>query len=158
VVGLITRKDLMPFKMQERLESLLDQTVTLSSDAECVLNSGAAKRSLDSGKGSYYDDKRARSSDALSSRSSCADKSVRTSDAVSTYSDDVTIPAITQTLSTGKLALYGHEEEDEVRSTSSVGSDVEGSVPDLSDTVSLSQIVVTVSPPSDDTPSSEILP
>jgi len=34
VVGLITRKDVMPFKMQERLESLLDQTTTLNPDIE----------------------------------------------------------------------------------------------------------------------------
>jgi len=147
VVGIITRKDLMPFKMQERLEKLLEQTTALNnSDAQFVLHSNLQqKRSIDS-----TDLRPNRSPDGNSNRSSLADKSVpSTFDAVSTYSGDV-LPAVTyrKASSASKSTLFGHQEKGDIYSTASA-TEVEDSDPDHSDPGTLSQIVVTVSPPSE---------
>jgi len=130
VVGLITRKDLMPFKMQERLESLLDQTAILSPDLEFGFNNDEQKKSVDSGKGSSYSDKPPRLS----------------TDTISNNSVDVSISAIVKTSSETKIS-YEKEEEGEVQSNAPTGS-----FGDDCDSVSetRSQIVVFVSPPDDD--------
>ena len=148
VVGIITRKDLMPFKMQERLEALLEQNTTLTPDAEYELNGEVPKDSADSRKGSS---KRARS---------------RSSDAISNHSGDVTPPILSRTssINTNKVALSGKEDDthsiqSSVRSSShsisSAATEVCDNDPERSDGATLTQIVVTVSPPSDDTPDSE---
>ena len=149
VVGIITRKDLMPFNMQERLEKLLEQNTSLNTDAEFVLNSDVSKHSTDSGKGSCCDGKPGRLSDALSIHSSLGDKSIKAFDAISNYSGDV-LPAVTyrKTSTASKSTLYGHQERDEMYSTTSA-TEVEDSDPDQND-LGTPQIVVTISPPADD--------
>jgi len=67
VVGIITRKDLMPFNMQERLESLLEQTTT-DDDGKNGANSDTRRKSADSARGpcdeeSYADEKTPTSAD-----------------------------------------------------------------------------------------------
>ena len=143
VVGIITRKDLLPFKMQERLESLLELTITLNTDIECELNGDVPvpKQSLDSGKGSSFGFKQTRSADAIS-----------------TLSGDVALPAITRASSASKLTHYGQEEKGETYSITSVATSAEDSDSDPNDSVILSQIVVTVSPPADDTSSPKTEP
>jgi len=149
VVGIITRKDLMPFNMEERLEKLLEHSTTLNPDAEFVLNSDMSKQSMDSEKGSCYDEKPVRLSDVLSIHSSLGDKSIKTFDAISNYSGDV-LPAVTyrKTSTASKSTLYGHQERDEMYSTTSA-TEVEDSDPDHHD-LGTPQIVVTISPPADD--------
>ena len=48
VVGLITRKDLMPFKMQERLESLVEMTATVNADGKYEASYNDRRKSADS--------------------------------------------------------------------------------------------------------------
>jgi len=136
VVGLITRKDLLPFKMQERLESLLEQTTTLSPELEFAAATGhVINKSVDSGKGSSCSEKQRRRT--------------RTPDAISNQSADFTLPAITRSSSAAKMSLNGLDDDDEVHSITSAAADIDKD--DLGDgSGTLSQIVVTISPPDDD--------
>jgi len=107
VVGLITRKDLMPFKMQERLETLLDQTTTLHEDPEFGANGDVVqKKSMDSGKGSCYDtyEKLHRPSDSSYNLSA----------------DGIFLPAITKVSTANRMCLNELDERDDVQSTTSV--------------------------------------
>jgi len=136
VVGLITRKDVMPFKMQERLESLLEQTTTLNPDPEFGFKPDEQKTSVDSGKGSSYGDK-----PVVSARLSN----------VSYQSVDTAFPAITKTLSGSNISKIGPEEDGDTQSTASAAAtDAEvGDVCPDSDSLPPA-VLVTISPPEDD--------
>jgi len=148
VVGIITRKDLMPFRMQERLETLLEQTTTLAAETQFELNGDIPKHLLDSGKGSTYSTRasRTRSSDGISNQSG----SVRS----------VTLPAVTRSSSMNKISLSGGLDKDDdthsinsihsLQSISSAASEPSDKDPDQTDAVSMTHIVVTVSPPVED--------
>jgi len=163
----------MPFKMQERLETLLEQTTTLCPDLEVGLNGDVPIKSTDSGKGSSCSDKPARSSDTISNSSFAVNIRSRSSDAISSHyysankrsaafdtgscsSGDVSLPAITRSSSVNKLTLsWRGDDKDEVQSTTSTAvstaTEVEDSEPEPSESGVPTQIVVTVSPPADDT-------
>jgi len=149
VVGIITRKDLMPFRMQERLEVLLEQTTTLNADTEFELNGDVPKASMDSGKGSSYSNNKVHR--------------VRSSDAISNQSSEISLPALTRSSSMKKVSL--NEKEDDANSVRSIHSirsfssaattSVEDGDPSQSDGIASTPIVVTVSPPDEDEPDPE---
>ena len=132
VVGLITRKDVMPFKMQERLESLLEQTTTLSPDVEYVqaLKVDEAKKSVDSGKGSVCSDK-APVTARLLGLGVCR-QSV----------GDASFPAVGTSVSSG-------EKDEEARSVASADAAADAEVAGAF-AASPPPVVVTISPPDDD--------
>ena len=126
VVGLITRKDLMPFKMQERLESLLELTATINDDAKYKTNCDEQRKSADNAEVVYLfaDEKRSNSVDSNSS------------------GRDVLLPSS----SVKKVSLGGleEEEEDEADSTTAATAEAADSDSGQKDSVGPVEVVVTV--------------
>ena len=164
VVGIITRKDLMPFRMQERLEALLEQNTTLATESENALNGEVptvTNDSVDSGKASSLGNKppaRPRSPGVVSKHSTDVGHHQTLSRAWSTGTNKVT------------LNEKDDDDDDDVGDARSLQSSIHSSTPSVVSEVSdneaeeenvdaaaavLSQIVVNISPPSDDTPDSE---
>jgi len=100
IVGLITRKDLMPFNMQERLESLLEQQT--AEDNGCEPNSDNRRKST-------YD---------LKSLPNSADRH-----------SHVLLPFIEKNLSANKTMLDGLEENDGTDSVEDDDSEMDSATP-----------------------------
>ena len=125
VVGIITRKDLMPFKMQEQLETLLEQTTSPSGEANCDVR----RKSADSLEGVYLftDEKPPNSMDLLSS------------------GRDIPLPAFRKKSST-MTTLDGLKEEEETRSSTSLAAETGDSDSRQKDSDATMPTVVTVPP------------
>ena len=100
VVGLITRKDLMPFKMQERLESLLDQSQTAPAHDNIS-------------KDLPYSDVERKSTDSVQAAYMSTDEQLKYSPDLHNVSGDVMLPLFKKNSSTNKMMLVGLEEKHE---------------------------------------------
>ena len=122
VVGIITRKDLMPFNMVERLETLLEhQTSADDDDDKYSANYDVQRKSAGSAEAIYVCDKMTYSADLPAS---------------------VLLPSLKRKSSMHRSTLDGLEEEDEADSTSAaaVAGDSDGGRNDIAPAV---QVVVT---------------
>ena len=100
VVGLITRKDLMPFKMQERLESLLNQSQTAPAHDNIS-------------KDLPYSDVERKSTDSVQVAYVSTDEQLKHSPELHNVSGDVMLPLFKKNSSTNKMMLVGLEEKHE---------------------------------------------
>ena len=122
VVGIITRKDLMPFNMEERLETLLDQQTSADDDDKYSVNCDVPRKSTDSAEAIYVCDKVANSADSPAS---------------------VLLPSLNRKLSAHRSTLDGLEEEDEADSVTSPAAAAADSDGVRNDNAPAVQVVVT---------------
>jgi len=116
VVGIITRKDLLPFMMQERLETLLDQTTSApGADGKFKANYDVQRKSADS-----VDDEKSPNSAPL--------------------------PSVDRKSSSNKTTLDGLDERDETDCTTSSADETVVRDPLLKDGAAAVHIVVSTPP------------